>query len=168
MCRTTPFQNPATARTAGRCDRPEAPPATPAFILLFLSPPSSLPETWKSAGESGPNRWRKPHVILPFEEEGQCRCEVSRSFATQPQQGLRLGFVGMDASPPPFVQHSGSQGQTGAIFSSFCLSANRPPKVGPGLCPDLRPAYSRTRCLPHPRVGRVSLLLWNYVRFIVP
>ena len=39
--------------------------------------------------------------------------EVSRSFATQPQQGLRLGFVGMDASPPPFVQHSGSQGQTG-------------------------------------------------------
>ena len=52
--------------------------------------------------------------------------------------------------------------------SSLCPSALGPQKVGPGLRPELRPAYSRTRCLPHPRVGRVSLLLWNYVRFIVP
>ena len=29
---------PVTARTAGRCDRPEAPTAPPAFILPFFTP----------------------------------------------------------------------------------------------------------------------------------
>ena len=29
-------QNPATTRTAGRSDRPEAPPVTPVFILLVV------------------------------------------------------------------------------------------------------------------------------------
>ena len=107
-----PFKTPQLPALRAVVSEP-APQKRRFFLLLFLSPPSSLPETWKSAGESGSNRWGKPHVILPFEEEGQCRCEVSRSFATQPQQGLRLGFAGMDASPPPFVRHSGSQGQTG-------------------------------------------------------
>ena len=38
--------------------------------------------------------------------------EVSRSFATQPQQGLRLGFVGTDTVPTPFARHRVSHGQT--------------------------------------------------------
>ena len=39
-------------------------------------------------------------------------------------------------------------------ISSLCPSASRPSKVGPGCRPELQPAYSRTRCLPHPRVGK--------------
>ena len=35
---------PVTARTAGRRDRPEAPTATPAFILLFFSSSEKWPE----------------------------------------------------------------------------------------------------------------------------
>ena len=53
-------------------------------------------------------------------------------------------------------------------FLSAISPALAPSKVGPGFRPELRSAYSRTRCLPHPRVERVSLLLWNYVRLIVP
>ena len=106
---------PVTARTAGSCDRPEVPPATPAFILLFLSPPSSLPETWKSAGESGSNRWGKPHVILPFDEKGQCRREVSRLFATLARQGPKAVVCGQRMPPrprpPDTAAHRGKRGR---------------------------------------------------------
>ena len=96
---------------------------------LFFRPPGSLPETWKSAGENGSNRWGKPHVILPFEEEGQCRCEVSRSFATQPQQGLRLGFAGIWMPPRPHLSdtaaHKGKQGLFSLHSGRWCSLCQR-------------------------------------------
>ena len=77
---------------------------------------------------------------------------LSSSANSQNEAQTRSKRVGvrMAAALSGKRAHSGSHGQTGAIFSSFCLSANRPPKVGPGFRPDLRPAYSRTRCLPCP------------------
>ena len=48
----------ACGRSAGSCDRPEAPPATPVFMLLFL-PSSEKDSEWGAAfskkGERGPN-----------------------------------------------------------------------------------------------------------------
>ena len=43
-------------------------------------------------------------------------------------------------------------------ISSLCLSAPRPPKVGPGCRPELRAAYSQTLCLPHPLLTGGELL----------
>ena len=164
MCRTTPFQNPATARTAGRCDRPEAPPATPAFILLYfqmVGSPSIL------GGTRSSSRHRLSHTG-PTRPEGSCL------WAT-------------DATPPPFARHSGSHGQIRAVFSApgdgvlfvnnivilalsksaFLILVLRPPvrpKVGPGFCPEPRPAYSRTRCLPLRRRSQRSKVGLNIRR----
>ena len=105
---------PVTARTAGSCipggDRLRPPP----FLLLYFPSPGSLPETWKSAGESGPNRWRKPYVILPFEEEGKGRCRGVLTFRhTAPARAGDGVSWATDATPAPFARHSGSHGQTG-------------------------------------------------------
>ena len=40
-------------------------------------------------------------------------------------------------------------------ISSLCPSASWPPKVGPGFRPELRLAYSRTRCLPCRKAGNL-------------
>ncbi len=174
MCRTTPFPNPVTARTAGRCDRPEAPPATPAFILLFLSSPGSLPETWKSADESGSNRcgetschlviWRgrKRRVwgVLTFRYTAPARagnggrghgcCPVPirpTQWLTRPNGAVLSPPAGRRSS---LCQQHRDPGIEWTCISSLCPSASRPSKVGPGCRPEPQPAYSRTRCLPCP------------------
>ena len=66
---------------------------------------------------------------MPFEEEGQCRCEVSRSFATQPQQGLRLGFAGIWMPPRPHLSdtaaHKGKQGLFSLHSGRWCSLCQR-------------------------------------------
>ena len=91
---------------------------------------------------------------------------LSSSANSQNEAQTRSKRVGvrMAAALSGKRAHSGSHGQTGAIFSSFCLSANRPPKVGPGFRPDLRPAYSRTRCLPLRRRSQRSKVGLNIRR----
>ena len=70
-------------------------------------------------------------------------------------RGSKLALAGTDAAPPPFTRHRASHGQTWAVFSSLCLSVHRPSKVGPGFCPELRLAYSRTLCLPCRKAGNL-------------
>ena len=52
----------------------------------------------------------------------------------------------------------------GWFFSSLCLSVHRPSKVGPGFRPELRLAYSRTRCLPLRRRSQRSKVGLNIRR----
>ena len=113
--------------------------------------------------------------------------QSSPAFAHGPDKARRQLFVGTDATPPPFARHSGSHGQIRAVFSApgdgvlfvnnivilalsksaFLILVLRPPvrpKVGPGFRPDLRPAYSRTRCLPLRRRSQRSKLGLNIRR----
>ena len=160
MCRTTPFPNPATARTAGRCDRPEAPPATPAFILLYfqlVGSPSIL----------GGTRSSSRHRLPPHNAN----------------RGSKLALAGTDAAPPLFARHSGSQGQTGRFsltsggrcslcqrhrnsgigrmrLSSLCSSALGPSKVGAGASPQkafgCQRQAKRSACPAERQVGILS------------
>ena len=52
-------------------------------------------------------------------------------------------------------------------FFSLCLSVHRPSKVGPGFCPELRPAYSRVRFLPHSGGHNFTFhfISWFFKRF---
>ena len=120
---------------------------------MFLTPlliHRKLPVTARTAGSCipGGDRLRPPPFILLF---------LSSSANSQNEAQTRSKRVGvrMAAALSGKRAHSGSHGQTGAIFSSFCLSAHRPPKVGPGFCPELQPAYSRTRCLPCRKAGNL-------------
>lgn len=78
---------PVTARTAGRCDRPEAPTAPPAFILLFLSSSVKSPG-W---GESAPrNGGTAAHVGLGLFGRGQGLCpshDRGTQRLTRPNRG---------------------------------------------------------------------------------
>ena len=66
---------PVTARTAGRCDRPEAPPATPAFILLYL----------QSVGLPSVLVWtRVPAAVSDFRHTAPTKAEVGFSVGTEP------------------------------------------------------------------------------------
>ena len=71
---------PVTARTAGRCDRPEAPTAPPAFILLFFS--SSV---------------KSPEGKRPLSKEGETAAQ------NRPESAWRGG-----ASPHPQSGHTGA------------------------------------------------------------
>ena len=148
------------------------------FLLLFLSSPGSLPETWKSADESGSNRcgetschlviWRgrKRRVwgVLTFRYTAPARagnggrghgcCPVPirpTQWLTRPNGAVLSPPAGRRSS---LCQQHRDPGIEWTCISSLCPSASRPSKVGPGCRPELQPAYSRTRCLPHPRVGK--------------
>ena len=105
-------------------------------------------------------------ALTPFWRQGFLLLFLSSSANSQNEAQTRSKRVGvrMAAALSGKRAHSGSHGQTGAIFSSFCLSANRPPKVGPGFRPDLRPAYSRTRCLPP---AKHENTLWDTTIFLL-
>ena len=149
-------------------------PRPPAFILLFLSSSGSLPETWKSADESGSNRcgetschlviWRgrKRRVwgVLTFRYTAPARagnggrghgcCPVPirpTQWLTRPNGAVLSPPAGRRSS---LCQQHRDPGIEWTCISSLCPSASRPSKVGPGFCPELWPAYSRTRCLPLP------------------
>ena len=177
MCGTTLFQNPATARTAGSCERIGATKA-PVLSPAFFRPPVHFQKHGNPPTEVGPIVVGKPHVILPFDEKGQCRREVSRLFATLARQGPKAVVCGHGCHPAPIRP---TQRPTGAneggivggsmtekkgffvdgvvirVFSksAFPLPIFRPlaTKVGPGFCPELQPPYSWTRCLPTKKPG---------------
>ena len=113
--------------------------------------------------------------------------QSSPAFAHGPDKARRQLFVGTDATPPPFARHSGSHGQIRAVFSApgdgvlfvnnivilalsksaFLILVLRPPvrpKVGPGFCPEPRPAYSQMRCLPLRRRSQRSKVGLNIRR----
>ena len=149
MYRTAPFQNPATARTAGSCERTGAAKAPVLSPAIFLTGRFTL--------DSG----------------GSVFQQSSLPSVTRCRQELKTCSGGhMDAAPAPFAPHSGSQGQTGGFSTPFCetavlfvngivipawskraflLSALWP--SGPGFRPELWPAYSQTRCLPCRKAG---------------
>ena len=100
MCRTTPFQNPATARTAGSCERTgatKAPVLSPAILL-----------TGRFTPDSG----------------GNCALTTVIDFRhTAPTRGASSLWQATDTSLSLFARHSPSHGQTGAVFP---LSGLRP------------------------------------------
>ena len=100
MCGTTLFQNPATARTAGSCERIGATKA-PVLSPAFFRPPVHFQKHGNPPTEVGPIVVGKPHVILPFDEKGQCRREVSRLFATLARQGPKAVVCGQRMPPRP-------------------------------------------------------------------
>ena len=177
MCGTTLFQNPATARTAGSCERIGATKA-PVLSPAFFRPPVHFQKHGNPPTEVGPIVVGKPHVILPFDEKGQCRREVSRLFATLARQGPKAVVCGQRMPPrprpPDTAAHRGNEGGIvggsmtekkgffvdGVVIRVFSKSAFPLPifrplatKVGPGFCPELQPPYSWTRCLPTKKPG---------------
>jgi hypothetical protein len=178
MCGTTLFQNPATARTAGSCERIGATKA-PVLSPAFFRPPVHFQKHGNPPTEVGPIVVGKPHVILPFDEKGQCRREVSRLFATLARQGPKAVVCGQNGCRPGLVRPTqrptganeggivgGSMTEKKGFFvdgvvirvfskSAFPLPIFRPlaTKVGPGFCPELQPPYSWTRCLPTKKPG---------------
>ena len=76
MCGTTLFQNPATARTAGSCERIGATKA-PVLSPAFFRPPVHFQKHGNLPTKVGPIVVGKPHVILSFGEDGKDGCGVS-------------------------------------------------------------------------------------------
>ena len=95
---------PVTARTAGNCDRPEAPTATPAFILLYLSSPVSGTGSGRSSEQ------------VPFTMAG-----------TAAQTGSKPPGRARASTPPPSGAHSGALGQTaGQVLESQAAEKKLP------------------------------------------
>lgn len=100
MYRTAPFQNPATARTAGSCERTGAAKAPVLSPAIFLTGRFTL--------DSG----------------GSVFQQSSLPSVTRCRQELKICSGGhIDAAPAPFAPHSGSQGQTGGFSTPFCETA---------------------------------------------
>ena len=162
-------KTPVTTRTAGRCDWPEAPPATPVFILLFLSSPGSLPETWKSAHGSVPHRCGES-LVLSCHLRRKANAGVSCLDLSphSPDKGRRRLFVGTRMpprpSPPDTAAHKGKRGRNcwglngrGKWLHDFFVNAIAIPVTGKATVPfsALRPsgrkkwvwALARKTCL---------------------
>ena len=145
-----PFQNPATVRTAAVVSEP-AQQKRRFFLLLYfqlVGSPSILGEA--CSGTS--------HRVLSHGASKGCKIPLvgtvpprSHSSDTAAHRAKRGGFLCLPRDGVLFVN--------GIVIPAwskwaFLLSAFRPPgrPSGSGLPPELRPAYSRMRCLPHPRV----------------
>ena len=99
MCGTTLFQNPATARTAGSCERigaTKAPVLSPAFFFV-------LGKAAKGAGNA---------VIPRFQHVGHTAFNTSGANAATL---VSRGLAGTHATPAPNCAHNGSQGETGGV-----------------------------------------------------
>ena len=166
MCRTTPFQNPATARTAGSCERTgatKAPVLSPAIL-----PTGGFTLGFGVKACSGGSPRLPPHGL----DKGRKRVFVGTGMPPRPHSpdtGAHRGKCGrnclglndrgeMDSSLSPAYQNPAGRRVYGRTAPGFfpCPLALGPPKVGPGFCPELRLAYSRTRCLPCP-AGRQEI-----------
>ena len=133
MYRTAPFQNPATARTAGSCERTgaaKAPVLSPALSFVPRKRAKGLRAIFHKGANSGPN---PAHT----RREGQ-GLRYSRHRGTQPLTRPNR-----------------------SCFPSPCPSARGPPKVGPGFRPDRRSSggaesdkVGQALCLPRPRGGK--------------
>ena len=98
--RTAPFQNPATARTAGSCERTSATKA-PVLSPAILSTGGFTPD---SGGKL-------------------CFNDRHRLSSHSADKGCKLPLAGHGYLPVPICRHGPSHGQTGAVFP---LSALRP------------------------------------------
>ena len=169
--------NPLTARTAGSCDHPGARKA-PGFSTTILS-----------AGG----------FTFILEKPGFNSCHRLPPYGAD--KGCKLASVITDTPLHLSARHSGAHSQTGgaflcpprgrvlivnsvvippskSVFQLFVLRPFRPSKVGPGFCPELWPAYSRTRCLPllSPALSKKTLYLpihitaadFYFIRFFIP
>ena len=160
MYRTTPFQNPATARTAGSCER------TGATKAPVLSP--AIPSTGGFTHDSGGKR--VPAAVTNFHHTAPtgaanflqrvrmlirpCSPDTAAHRAKRGRNCWGLNDREKMASWL-LCQRYRNSGDRQSHGSSLCPSARRPPKVGPGFCPELRPAYSRARCLPCRKAGNL-------------
>ena len=85
------------------------------FLLLFFVPRFTSRNMGILPTEVGPIVVGKPHVILPFDEKGQCRREVSRLFATLARQGPKAVVCGQRMPPrprpPDTAAHRGKRGR---------------------------------------------------------
>lgn len=135
MYRTTPFQNPATARTAGSCERTgatKAPVLSPALSFVPRKRAKGLRAIFHKGANSAPN---PAHT----RQEGQGLCPSPKE-GTQPLTRPNRG-----------------------CFPSLCPSAREPLKVGPGFRPDRRSSggaksdkVGQALCLSHPWVGKTA------------
>ena len=83
-----------------------------------------------------PNKWPAAFSFAPPKSRSEVKNHIKRAGGNRHNCCL--------------LPKSGTQRLTSAhrgSFSSLCLSTCRTPKVGPGLCLELRPSYSRPRCL---------------------
>lgn len=85
------------------------------FSPAFFRPPVHFQKHGNPPTEVGPIVVGKPHVILPFDEKGQCRREVSRLFATLARQGPKAVVCGQRMPPrprpPDTAAHRGKRGR---------------------------------------------------------
>ena len=114
-------------------------------VQLLLSPaqcsPAAETNCSKSVPQIDPERDLRPTRVQ--------RCP--HGFHTP----LLCPSGGTDATWPP-AGHTAAHGLEKQRPSFFFLQFAPVSKVGPGFRPELRSAYSRMRCLPHPRVGKIS------------
>ena len=126
------------------------------FLLLYLQPAGSLTilveNVFQQPSPTSITR-RRQGLQTSFSEYG---CSSALVLPTQ-----RLTRPnGAVLSPPAgrrssLCQQHRDPGIEWTCISSLCPSASRPSKVGPGFCPELRPAYSQTLCLPCRKAGNL-------------
>ena len=102
MCRTTPFQNPATARTAGSCERTgatKAPVLSPAFSFVprrASKPPHSRSQ---GSGSAGPALTLNVGTQAPHGPQSPQRprgAALSTKALHNPSQAARIGCCTRD------------------------------------------------------------------------
>ena len=139
ISRTTPFQNPATARTADSRERTgaaKAPVCSPAILSID-----------RFALNSGGKR--VPTAANDLRH-------------TVPARVARLLWRAKDTTSAPFTPHSGPHGQTEECCLRSVLLPLRPRKVGPGFRPETASAAACGKpgaLLAPPKGGSLSLIL---------
>ena len=177
MCGTTLFQNPATARTAGSCERigaTKAPVLSPAFFVPRFTSRNMgiLQRKW------GQSLWANLMSSCHLMRKANAGERYLVFSPRWPDKGRRQLFVGNGCRPglvrptqrPTGANEGGIVGGSmtekkgffvdGVVIRVFSKSAFPLPifrplatKVGPGFCPELQPPYSWTRCLPTKKPG---------------
>lgn len=177
MCGTTLFQNPATARTAGSCERigaTKAPVLSPAFFVPRFTSRNMgiLQRKW------GQSLWANLMSSCHLMRKANAGVRYLVFSPRWPDKGRRQLFVGNGCRPglvrptqrPTGANEGGIVGGSmtekkgffvdGVVIRVFSKSAFPLPifrplatKVGPGFCPELQPPYSWTRCLPTKKPG---------------
>lgn len=135
ISRTTPFQNPATARTADSRERTgaaKAPVCSPAILSID-----------RFALDSGGKR--VPTAANDLRH-------------TVPARVASLLWRAMDTTSAPFTPHSGPHGQTEECCLRSVLLPLRPRKVGPGFRMELPPAIAGDDAFPAERRGAFGIV----------
>ena len=134
---------PVTARTAGSCDRPEAPTATPAFILLFFSSSKKGPGGRKPPFQNGREPRPKSGLYL-LGGTGTLPLPQSRHTAAhRGKQGLCLFSLRLARGSFSLSTASQYWQLAGQLFFSLYLTSGH--KVGPGFRPETALAATRSK-----------------------